>query len=122
MAGAISFGALWPLTAKDICRKADLHKTKVSRAVAALEAKRFLSRTEQAEDRRYGTPTLSSKGYEVYQDLCFMPQIFTIALLIVLMMLMKKSSSGHCKISLTNISSDMVLNLYKIFYLILLRK
>ena len=63
-------GRYGPLTAKDICMKADLHKTKVSRAVAALEEKRFLSRTEHAEDRRYETLTLSSKGYEVYQDLC----------------------------------------------------
>ena len=63
-------GRYGPLTAKEICQKGDLHKTKVSRAVAALEDKRFLVREEQAQDRRYETLRLSTKGQGVYQDLC----------------------------------------------------
>ena len=63
-------GRYGALTAKEICQKGDLHKTKVSRAVAALEDKRFLTREAQAHDRRYETLKLSQKGFTVYQDLC----------------------------------------------------
>ena len=63
-------GQYGSLTAKDICIKGDLHKTKVSRAVAALENKRFLEREAQPQDRRYDTLWLSSKGQQVYRELC----------------------------------------------------
>lgn len=63
-------GRYGSLTAKDICIKGDLHKTKVSRAVAALEEKRFLERESQPNDRRYETLSLSYKGLSVYRDLC----------------------------------------------------
>ena len=63
-------GRYGALTAKDICQKGDLHKTKVSRAVAALEEKRFLDRKSQPQDRRYETLSLSHKGLTVYRDLC----------------------------------------------------
>ena len=63
-------GRYGALTAKEICQKGDLHKTKVSRAVAALEDKRFLTREAQAHDRRYETLKLSTQGFTVYQDLC----------------------------------------------------
>jgi DNA-binding MarR family transcriptional regulator len=63
-------GRYGALTAKEICLKGDLHKTKVSRAVAALESKRCLSRTIQPQDRRYETLSLSPQGRAVYKDLC----------------------------------------------------
>ena len=63
-------GRYGALTAKEICQKGDLHKTKVSRAVAALEDKRFLTREAQAHDSRYETLKLSTQGFTVYQDLC----------------------------------------------------
>ena len=63
-------GRYGPLTAKDICIKGDLHKTKVSRAVAALEDKRFLSRNIFPDDRRYELLVLSVNGQNVYNDLC----------------------------------------------------
>lgn len=57
------------MTAKQICDRATLHKTKVSRAVRALEAKRFLRRTPQEADRRHETLALTARGQEVYADL-----------------------------------------------------
>ena len=57
------------LTAKEICDRARIHKTKVSRAVAALEAKRYLTRQEVEEDRRRATLTLTAQGRRVFRAL-----------------------------------------------------
>ena len=57
------------MTAKDICDRARLHKTKVSRAVRALEQKRFLSRAELSDDRRHETLALTKSGFSAYTDL-----------------------------------------------------
>lgn len=57
------------LTAKEICTRANIHKTKVSRAVVALEARRFLTRTEVAHDRRHEMLSLTPKGRAAFDDL-----------------------------------------------------
>ena len=57
------------MTAKAICDRASLHKTKVSRAVQALEQKRYLLRTPQEQDRRLETLSLTRQGQAVYADL-----------------------------------------------------
>ena len=57
------------MTASMICQMADLHKTKVSRAVSALEAKRYISRILQDDDRRFARLSLTDKGKAVYDDL-----------------------------------------------------
>lgn len=57
------------MTANDICKKGDLHKTKVSRAISALEAKNFLSRETVLEDKRFEKLSLTKKGTAVYSDL-----------------------------------------------------
>ncbi len=62
-------GRYGSMTAKEICERARLHKTKVSRAVAALEEKRFLMREAQEEDRRLETLSLTSVGQEAFDDL-----------------------------------------------------
>ena len=62
-------GRYGEMTAKDICDRARMHKTKVSRAVAALEAKRYLTRTRQEEDRRSETLRLTQAGTRVFRDL-----------------------------------------------------
>ncbi|MEP5761259.1 MAG: MarR family winged helix-turn-helix transcriptional regulator [Litoreibacter sp.] len=56
-------------TAKQICDRASLHKTKVSRAVKALEEKRFLSRDTMAHDRRSEQLRLTKTGKAVFADL-----------------------------------------------------
>jgi DNA-binding MarR family transcriptional regulator len=46
-----------------------MHKTKVSRAVAALEAKGLAARETNAEDLRAAFLTLTQRGRRIYQDL-----------------------------------------------------
>jgi DNA-binding MarR family transcriptional regulator len=62
-------GCYGDLSAKDICRRARIHKTKVSRAVHALEAKRFLKRDPSEADRRVERLTLTPQGRRVFKDL-----------------------------------------------------
>jgi DNA-binding MarR family transcriptional regulator len=62
-------GRYGAMTATVICERASLHKTKVSRAVHALEQKRFLIRTPKENDRRHETLSLTRKGQVVYADL-----------------------------------------------------
>ena len=55
--------------AKDICEKAMMHKTKVSRAVQRLEQRRYLVRKPDETDRRHEWLTLTTQGRAVYEDL-----------------------------------------------------
>ena len=57
------------LTAKQICEQAALHKTKVSRAVTALEAKRLLERRPVETDRRSEALRLTKSGRAAFADL-----------------------------------------------------
>ncbi|MEM6595720.1 MAG: MarR family transcriptional regulator [Pseudomonadota bacterium] len=69
------------MTAKEICDRAQIHKTKVSRAVSALEQKRFLRRKEQPEDRRHETLSLTASGQSVFATLVEDAQRFDAALM-----------------------------------------
>ncbi len=62
-------GRYGPMTAKDICQRARVHKTKVSRAVTALEIKRYLSRQEVETDRRHSLLQLTRQGDAVFSEL-----------------------------------------------------
>ena len=62
-------GRLGEMTATQICDQAALHKTKVSRAVVALEAKRFVKRHKVEADRRSELLSLSKSGRVVFDDL-----------------------------------------------------
>ncbi|WP_425038546.1 MarR family winged helix-turn-helix transcriptional regulator [Primorskyibacter sp. S187A] len=64
------------MTAKQICTEARIHKTKVSRAVAALQAKRFLTRQTQETDRRLEILSLTAQGRAAFDDLCRVAQAF----------------------------------------------
>ena len=57
------------MTAKDICEKAMMHKTKVSRAVQRLEQRRYHVRKPDEKDRRHEWLTLTTQGRAVYEDL-----------------------------------------------------
>lgn len=74
-------GLYGDLTAKQICTMADLHKTKVSRAVSALEKKRFLTRTEVPTDRRHDVLSLTKNGQSAFVDLHNEALVFNEALL-----------------------------------------
>ena len=62
-------GVYGDLSATEICRRAGLHKTKVSRAVTALEKKRFLNRRTDTADRRSEVLSLTRVGQMVFRDL-----------------------------------------------------
>ncbi len=57
------------MTAKVICDRARIHKTKVSRAVHALEEKRYLARKPLPDDRRHEVLSLTKAGVIVFEDL-----------------------------------------------------
>ena len=59
-------GRYGDMTAKEICDRARVHKTKVSRAVSALEAKRFLTRERMDDDRRHEKLSLTRAGRAAY--------------------------------------------------------
>lgn len=59
-------------TAKQIGERASLHKTKVSRAVKALEVKRFLARETMEHDRRQEILSLTKKGRSALAELTVM--------------------------------------------------
>ena len=57
------------ITASEICLKSGLHKTKVSRAVSALEDKHFVERSQNEADRRFASLRLTARGRAVFDDL-----------------------------------------------------
>jgi len=57
------------LTATDIGRHSAMHKTKVSRAVQALEGRRWLKRQSDSKDRRVEHLTLTELGQKNYRAL-----------------------------------------------------
>ena len=62
-------GRYGSLTAKAICVRASIHKTKVSRAVATLEKRRFLLRDTLETDRRHEVLSLTKHGKTAFDDL-----------------------------------------------------
>lgn len=68
------------LTATEIGKRARLHKTKISRAVRALEEKRFLTRRESQRDRRVETLGLSRAGVEAFHAVAAIASAYDAAL------------------------------------------
>jgi DNA-binding MarR family transcriptional regulator len=69
-------GRYGDMTAREISDRARIHKTKISRAVAALEQRRFLSREEVESDRRHERLTLTAQGRVAFLDLCRVAQAY----------------------------------------------
>ncbi len=63
-------GRYGEMTANEICQRSRMHKTKISRAVSALEAKRFLTRQMVEADRRHELLSLTPAGRAAFSDLC----------------------------------------------------
>ena len=57
-----NLGKFGAMTAAEICRRSHIEKTKVSRAVAALEGRGWLVRRASTEDRRAEILTLTEAG------------------------------------------------------------
>lgn len=64
-----NLGRFGTMTARDICRISHIEKTKVSRSVAALEARGWLARETARDDRRAEILTLTDEGREVFAQL-----------------------------------------------------
>lgn len=62
-------GIYGSLSAKEISERARTHKTKISRAVASLEARRYLKRSKLESDRRVEKLELTAQGRKVYEEL-----------------------------------------------------
>lgn len=69
------------MTARDIGQKARIHKTKISRAVGALEKRRFLQRTRSQTDRRQEDLSLTKAGIAAYLDLMNVAETYQAELL-----------------------------------------
>jgi DNA-binding MarR family transcriptional regulator len=67
-------GTYGSLTAKNICNRSKIHKTKVSRAVSALASRNYLMREELESDRRHELLSLTVQGRRVFEDLRDMAQ------------------------------------------------
>ncbi|MCA3446284.1 MAG: winged helix-turn-helix transcriptional regulator [Rhodobacter sp.] len=64
-----NLGKFGSMTARDICAISHIEKTKVSRAVSALEEDLLLSRAVSPQDRRAEILSLTDRGREVFADL-----------------------------------------------------
>eukprot|EP00873_Tetraselmis_striata_P024933 jgi/Tetstr1/445197/TSEL_032995.t1 len=69
-------GQLGRTTATEIGRQSTMHKTKVSRAVASLEERGWLSRRVDEADRRIEWLTLTATGSKVYAELAELARSF----------------------------------------------
>lgn len=65
----VHLGRFGEMTASQIVDQAGVHKTKISRAVAALEGRRFVTRMNVETDRRRAALTLTDAGRAAYADL-----------------------------------------------------
>lgn len=74
-------GRYGTMTATEIGKKSKLHKTKISRAVAALEKRRFLSRQEIETDRRQEQLSLTKSGLKVYLNLSEMAKTYNASII-----------------------------------------
>ncbi|WP_029058173.1 MarR family winged helix-turn-helix transcriptional regulator [Stappia stellulata] len=69
-------GQLQKTTATEIGRQSTMHKTKVSRAVASLEARGWLVRRVDESDRRIEWLTLTASGAKVYSEVAELARSF----------------------------------------------
>jgi DNA-binding MarR family transcriptional regulator len=65
-------GSFGQTTAKHVCEVSTMHKTKVSRAVHALETRKWVHRQTDPEDRRSEHLALTPEGARNYQRLVAM--------------------------------------------------
>jgi DNA-binding MarR family transcriptional regulator len=64
-----TLGQFEAMSAKEIGRHSAMHKTKVSRAVRALEERRWLKRRESEEDHREEILNLTPLGQKAYREI-----------------------------------------------------
>lgn len=75
-----ALGSTGRMTATEVGQHSSMHKTKVSRAVRSLEQRRWLKRTEDAEDRRVEHLELTSAGTKAYDEMVVLARSYEAAL------------------------------------------
>ncbi|WP_378941870.1 MarR family winged helix-turn-helix transcriptional regulator [Mesorhizobium sp. ANAO-SY3R2] len=75
-----ALGSIGRMTATEIGAHSHMHKTKVSRAVRALEQRRWLNRTEDDDDRRVEHLELTPLGQKSYQEVAALARAYQAAL------------------------------------------
>jgi len=73
-----TLGQFGTMTATAVGAHSAMHKTKVSRAVAALEKRGWLARATDADDRRIERLTLTSRGAATYRDMVPVAKAFEV--------------------------------------------
>jgi len=73
----VSLGQFGVMTGKAIGARTHMHKTKVSRAVAQLERRKFLTRRANRDDLREAFLSLTAAGRAVYEELAPRARDFT---------------------------------------------
>jgi DNA-binding MarR family transcriptional regulator len=73
----VSLGQFGVMTGKAIGARTHMHKTKVSRAVAQLEARKFVTRRANRSDLREAFLSLTPAGRAVYEELAPRAYAFT---------------------------------------------
>lgn len=76
-----TLGQYGTMTATAVGRHSSMHKTKVSRAVTALEQRRWLTRRPDEADRRIEHLTLTKAGLAAYRELVPLARSFEEGLL-----------------------------------------
>jgi DNA-binding MarR family transcriptional regulator len=76
-----TLGQYGRMTATAVGAHSAMHKTKVSRAVLALERRRWLTRAADAADRRVEHLTLAAEGLRAYRDMVPIAKAFEAGLL-----------------------------------------
>lgn len=84
MENAGDTGQYGTLTATSIGAHSSMHKTKVSRAVQALQDRKWLKRTTDENDRRLERLTLTREGERNYRSLAELAHSFELKLKTVL--------------------------------------
>jgi DNA-binding MarR family transcriptional regulator len=73
----VTLGQFGVMTGKAVGARTHMHKTKVSRAVAQLEARKFVARKANRADLREAFLSLTPTGRSVYEELAPRAQEFT---------------------------------------------
>jgi DNA-binding MarR family transcriptional regulator len=75
-----ALGSVGRMTATDIGVHSNMHKTKVSRAVHALEERRWLRRQENETDRRVEHLELTAQGQKAYREIADLAHAYQVSL------------------------------------------
>jgi DNA-binding MarR family transcriptional regulator len=62
-------GQFGPVTAKDVCAFAAMHKTRVSRVISGLEKRRLVQRRVNRRDLREAFLSLTEEGRQMYEEI-----------------------------------------------------